>query len=442
MSTEVSVKKRKEMFPGWVMVIAGGIMVFWGSGVRTYSFGNFVKVLIDDFGWSRAQVSLAYSFGRLEGGLEGPFGGIATDRWGPRAVNLAGFILFGGGLCAMYYVNSLWMFYVVWIITSTGGNLGMTGPLDAAIANWFVRRRGFMIAVMRVGIALSGPIIVPGTMLLLLLCGWREAFLYLGLASICIGVPLTWFFIKPRRPEYYGWLPDGKRVGEEIVADTEATIQAGVEYAAAEEEVEFTVRQAMRDRTWWICVVAMAFRGMVTPALTIHTVPFMLDMGIDPMVAAAAFGTMVFMTAPGRLLFGWLGDRVRKGRLRYLVMLAHCIQGLGVFIFTRATSMTGVWAYLVVYGLGNGASIMIWPPLRGRYWGRKAYATIQGAMMPFSMIAGIIAPVYAGWVYDTTGSYVSAFNMILIFVVIAIVIMFFATPPKPPRKVTHITDVV
>ncbi|MFC1897690.1 MFS transporter [Chloroflexota bacterium] len=442
MSTEVSTKKRKGIYPGWWMVIAGGIMCFWGYGIHLYSFGNYVKTLIADFGWTRAQVSLAYSFGRLEGGLEGPFGGMATDKWGPRAVNLTGFILLGIGLCSMYFVNSLWMFYVVWIIASTGANLGLGGPLDAALANWFIKRRGFTIAIMRSVIALSGPIIVPGTMLLLLLFGWRDAFLITGIGTLCIGVPLTWFFIKPRRPEYYGWLPDGKRIDEEIAADTEATIQAGVEYAAAEEEVEFTVRQALKTRTWWICVVAMAFRGMVTPALNLHTVPYILDMGIDPMVAAAAMGTMVFMTAPGRLLFGWLGDRVKKNRIRYLVMLAHSIQALGVFIFTRATSMVGIWVYLVVFGIGNGASIMIWPPLRGRYWGRKAYSTIQGAMQPFSMIAGVIAPVYAGWVYDTTGSYSSAFNMILVFVIIAVVIMFFATPPKPPKKVSHITDVV
>ena len=80
MSAEVSVKERKGIFPGWLMMIAGGIMVLWGYGIGVYSFGNFLKTLIADFGWSRAQVSLAYSFGRLEGGLEGPLGGIATDK--------------------------------------------------------------------------------------------------------------------------------------------------------------------------------------------------------------------------------------------------------------------------------------------------------------------------------------------------------------------------
>jgi len=153
------------------MVVAGGIMCFWGYGIHLYSFGNYVKELIAHFGWTRAQVSIAYSLNRLEGGLEGPLGGLATDKWGPRVVNLVGYILLGGGLCLMYYVNSLWMFYVVWVIASTGANLGLSGPLDAALANWFVKRRGMMIAIMRSTIALSGPILVTGMMWLL--ASWR-----------------------------------------------------------------------------------------------------------------------------------------------------------------------------------------------------------------------------------------------------------------------------
>ncbi len=440
--TEVSVTKRKSIFPGYLMTIAGGSMLYWACGAYMYSFGNFVKPLTDTFGWTRAQVSLAFSFARLEGGLEGPFAGIGIDKFGPRVVCLAGFILLGLGFIAMYYVDSLWMFYVIWVIGSTGYNLGVVHPLDAALANWFVRRRGFMIALMRLGMCFSGPTMVPFMMWLLLQYGWRDTFLYTGVATIFIGVPLAWFFIKPRRPEYYGWLPDGRRVEEEMAADTEATIKKGVEYAAAGEEVEFTAQQAIRGKTFWIFTVAVTLRGMVNPALTVHTVPFLLDMGIDPIVAAAATGTMVFTRFPAQLLFGWLADRVPKGQLRYWAMLGHAIEALGVFFFIKATSMAWVWAYVVFTGLGNGASAMIATPMRGRYWGRKAFATIQGIMAPFGMIAGMIAPVYAGWAYDTTGSYTSAIAIILMLLVLSIVVMFFAIPPKPPEKVTYITDVV
>ncbi|MFC2073120.1 nucleotidyltransferase family protein, partial [Chloroflexota bacterium] len=76
-----------------------------------------------------------------------------------------------------------------------------------------------------------------------------ETFLVAGVVTMVTGLPLVWFFVKPHRPEYYGWLPDGKRVGEEIAADTEAVIKAGVEYATKSTgEVEFTLRQALRGR--------------------------------------------------------------------------------------------------------------------------------------------------------------------------------------------------
>ena len=140
MSTEASVTKRKGIFPGYLMTIAGSIMLYWACGAYMYSFGNFVKPLTDTFGWSRAQISLGFSFARLEGGFEGPFAGIATDKLGPRVVCLAGFILLGLGFITMYYVNSLWMFYFVWLIGSTGYNIGVTHPLEAALANWFVSK--------------------------------------------------------------------------------------------------------------------------------------------------------------------------------------------------------------------------------------------------------------------------------------------------------------
>lgn len=123
MPAEVSVTKQKGISPGYLMVIAGAIMLYWACGSYMYSFGNFVKPLTNAFGWSRAQVSLAFSFARLEGGLEGPFAGIATDKLGPRAVCLAGFILLGLGFIAMYYVNSLHGIQY-WGDSSPGGSTG------------------------------------------------------------------------------------------------------------------------------------------------------------------------------------------------------------------------------------------------------------------------------------------------------------------------------
>ena len=219
-------------------------------------------------------------------------------------------------------------------------------------------------------------------------------------------------------------------------------IKKGVEYAAGMEEVEFTVRQALKDRIFWVYVGATGFFGLVSPVLTPHLIPHLTDMGFDPILAAAVWGTKVLMTGPGRILFGWLGDRAPIKRLKYLVMLAYSIVAMGLFILTKATTLSWLWVSVIIYGIGHGAAHTVMVPLRGRYWGRKAYATIQGTSTFMHLVPAVIAPVWAGWAYDTTGSYLAVFNYLFIFVLVAVVVMFFANPPKPPKQVTNITDIM
>lgn len=440
--TATATQKKKGIFPGYWLVAAASIMFGWGHVIQQQSFGVFVKPLSQAFGWSRAEISFAQSFARLEGGIEGPFAGIATDKWGPRAVKMVGFFLLGLGFVLMYFVNSLWMFYVVWVFGALGGNV-MGGPLDAAVANWFVKRRGTMIAIVRSTVPFLAPVMLPAITWLFFAYGWRPGFVVLGLSIWIVGLPLTWFFIKPKRPEYYGWLPDGKRIDESIAGNTDAMLAKGAEYAAETTgEVEFTARQAMRDKTFWIIVASATLRGMVSSAINIHLIPMLTDQGIDEMMAATAMGAMVFMTLPGRLFFGWAGDHVSIKRLKYLPMVTNSLAAVGIFILTIAKTMPLFWTYVVVYGLGHGGDIVVWTPIRGKYYGRKAFATIQGLISALTMVGGIIAPVYAGWAYDTTGSYIFAFQLFLTFMAIAAVIMFFANPPKRPEKIGKVTDIV
>jgi cyanate permease len=277
-------------------------------------------------------------------------------------------------------------------------------------------------------------------MWLLIEYGWQYVFPMAGLATLGLGLPLIWFFIKPHRPEYYGWLPDGRIVDSTMVNDTEATIQAGVEYAASTEEMEFTVRQAMKNKSLWIFGIVSTLGMMPFVALMTHTVPYLTDMGIDPIVAATIAGTSIFMRFPTQLIFGWLADRVNKEQIRYLAMIGLAVSAVGLFIFTKASTEGLAWLFAVVIGLGNGAYVGIQAQIRGRYWGRKAFGSIGGILIPFMLTAGVVGPFFAGWVYDTTGSYSIAFNIMLIMSIIAVGIMYFATPPKPPAKITKVTE--
>jgi sugar phosphate permease len=396
---------------------------------------------MDDFGWKRAEISGAFSLGRLEGGIEGPLGGYLTDKYGPRAVNFWGIVLAGSGLCLMYFMNSFWSFVLIWgLMVSTGFNLGMIGPLETAISNWFVKRRGIAHSLSRAGLGLGGAVIPPFMTMLLIQYGWRSAFLIAGFITWAIGLPLTWFFVKPHRPEYYGLLPDGGKTSSKSV-DISSILEAGQAYASEVKELEFTLRQALRTPTFWILSISWVFRGMVWPAVVVHQIPYLTDMGLDPVTAAAALGFMVLMSIPGRLFGGIVVDRLDIKHLKYLLLFSYVLQAIGLFILLSATNMGLIYLFDVIYGFGMGISAGSTTLVRARYFGRKAFSTIHGTMTLIRVPSSVIAPIYAGWVYDLTGSYAEAFTLILVLLAFATVMLIFANPPKPPERITGITEI-
>lgn len=419
------------IFFGWWTVLASNLMTTLGQSIPAYGYGVFLKPIAEEFGWSRAVIAGAASVGRIEGGIEGPFGGMATDKYGPRIVSFIGNFIAGLGLIMMSRVNSLLSYYLFWLLTSIGFNLGLGGPLYAAVSQWFVKKRGLALSITKIGFSVGGSIMPLIMTFLLFIYGWRKMFIIIGLFEWAILLPLSWFFIKPHRPEHYGVLPDGEEVTN-LGSDTIDLLKAGEDYAKEVGEVEYTASQAYRTKSFWLTVAAFAIRGMVTGTVNMHTIPLLTDMGMDSVAAAAGLGLLVGISLPGRLIAGILCDKIGIERIRYLLVAGFIGIFVSFFILLNAgTNITMLYAYLIIYGvLGLAFPASIYPIIFGRYFGRKAYSTIDGTRAFITGITGLIAPIYAGWVYDVTGSYRSAFQTLFILTIGAIVVAFFAKPPK------------
>ena len=347
----------------------------------------------------------------------------------------------GLSLILMNFIDSLWTFYVVWgVMLGTGMNIALTLPLEKAITDWFVRKRGLAIGIKQVFSGLSGVLVLPLIAWLIFTQGWRMTCVIGGLVMLLVGLPLAWFFIKQYRPEYYGLLPDGTTTKEE--AESSLMIDTGIKYAAEVEEVEFTLRQVMRTRAFWVLMAANAVHSMAMPAISMHGIPFLTDRGIDPLVAAGILVMMVSVSIPFRLIGGFLADRVSRRRLRFIIVGAYFMQALGftVFLLHQTTAMIYVW--FVLYGIGIGVAYTMLPALRARYFGRKAFGSIYGMSSMLMTPVGVAAPIYCGWVYDTTGSYITAFTLITGLLVISVVLACFILPPKPPAQVTDVRKIV
>ena len=422
----------REVFFGWWMTLAGGVLCLWGFSYTAYGISALFKPISQELGFSRAATSVAASISRFEGGLDAPVTGYLADRYGPRITVSAGVFLAGLGLILMYEVHSIWTFYLIWFMCAMGTNISLGMPLDVAITNWFVKKRGTAMSIRWVFSGLSGVIGLPIVAWLIVTYGWRLACLIGGVIMWVIGLPLVWFFIKSKRPEYYGLMPDGAKVQEDETRDIAETSAA---YSAAVGEIDFTAREAMKTSSFWLLIAVTMLNGALYPVMNIHCIPFLTDRGMDPLVAARTMSLYITASIPARFLGGLLADRVGTNAIRYLRAGAYALQSAGVTLFLfNSQSMIALYAFFIMYGVGMGAAMPMTPVIQARYFGRAHYGLIAGVSRAMNMPVGIAGPILAGYIYDSTGSYMFAFTLFAILLALAAGLMAMVTQPKTPRR--------
>ena len=306
--------RRRRIFYGWWIVLAGfGIMALGGT-LLFHAFGAYVKVLEEEFGWSRTQLSIAFALQRVETGFLGPLQGWAVDRYGPRRVMWVGITLFGLAFMAFSQVNSLLGFYLVFALIAIGSSLGSMLSISVAIVSWFRRKRALALSVMLTGLAVGG-LLQPAVVAAIDGWGWRTTAFVSGLIVLGVGLPLA--SLVRHRPEDHGWTPDGDAPADEQRGDGRAA-------AAREPEVSFTAREAMRTRAFWLISLGHAAGLLTVGAISVHLfVHVTEELDISSGGAARLISLMTAMLVTGMLIGGALGDRIDKRVILVFAMLGH-----------------------------------------------------------------------------------------------------------------------
>jgi MFS family permease len=411
------------IFFGWKTVIAGAIIACWGYGSWYYGMGALLLPLTQEFGWTRTQLTLAFSMRSIEGGLEGPFGGMAIDRFGERRITIISTIIACLGLLTVLYIRTIWQFVFVWgFVVSLGFNLGLYDTVNSAVAKWFVRHRSRAIGIVTIGGGLGAPVIVPLMTWIIENYSWRHALMFIVASTTVICLPLAWFWMKDKPPEYYGMLPDG---------DTRLPGDGEAEEVKLDYGYDFTPQEAVRTRSFWMLLIAFMLNGGTLAMVTIHQMAFHQSLGIDALAAAGILGLMATISLGGRVLTATLGHRFTE---RQYVILGYALRTLGLVIFIYARTIPMIMFFALIYGVGYGITIPAQTSLRASYFGRKAYATITGYTTFFTAITNVAYPVFAAWIYDTTGSYLQAFWVVTALQSLAMFFMYLARKPEPPSQ--------
>lgn len=422
---------KKKLFYGWYIVAATNIICMLGFGTWLYSFGVLFKPITSEFGFTRAQTSAASSLRSVEGGIIAPAVGWAVDKYGSRIVIFFGGLVSGLGFVLMGRINSLLTFYLTYsILVSIGMSAMLYMPAFAVLANWFVRRRSRAFSLLAVGAGIGGFICAPTVSELIIHYGWRSTCIAIGITIWVVVLPLS--LIIRTKPEDMGLRSDGDPPLP--ARDKEETSDTANKIPTVSPEIDWTLRQAMATRTYWILAFSFFLTSMAHGMIITHSVPALTDIGIPATRAAfLGVGLVTLLSIIGRLLFGWMGDFVVK---RYLLMVSYALCGLGILALMNVRDEPSAYLFAALYGIGFGAGIPVRPALRAEYFGRASFAKIQGFMAPITMIGSMSGPIIAGHLFDVTETYRISFLVTALLQFLGAITIYFARPAKHPQHPT------
>jgi cyanate permease len=312
-------KKQNPIFFGWWIVIVTGIISGLGHGFNSYGISVFFKDLAAELNLSRAITSLATGLGRLEGGAISPFTGWLSDKFGPKWPIVCGICIAATGMILMNFITEVWHYFVVWgVLIGFGINLGLTVAVDKSLNDWFLRKRGLAHGNKFAIIGVVGIVVIQIITPIILTEGWRITCLIWGMVMF-VSVPFAFAFVRNEIPERYGLSPDGIKPDINLDKDRQKNKNGDAGDSSGSHEVEYTFKQTIKIRSYWILVFACSVQNLVGGSFVLHVIPFLSDLGIDPTAASFMMGIMVFFTIPARFFGGITADRFRKNRIQFLL---------------------------------------------------------------------------------------------------------------------------
>jgi MFS family permease len=375
-------------------MLGGAFAAFTVSAAIMHSYAVFLLAFIEEFRWSRAETSIAYSISQLVAGGSSPLVGALVDRLGPRRLLVLGGVLLFAGLVGSALISALWqdvLFYG--IVMTIGANcLGLV-VFVPLLSRQFVRRRGMAISIVQSANGFGRAASAPLVQFLISTIGWRETF-WAQAAFIAATVPLLAALF--RRAARY---PIASAPTELTSASAESPLPAR----------SWTLSAAIRTPHFWLLFAVYLFTGLGSFLVSLHQLAFAVDVGFDKLYAAGVLGIGSFLAIGGTIITGTLSDYIGR---EWSAILAYGISIIGVVCALLITSPDQhflLWLHACFFGLTWGARGPAITAKTADLFPGGRLGTILGVITIGSGIGSAVGSWAAGWIFDLSGSYRLAF---------------------------------
>jgi sugar phosphate permease len=381
----------REQSGGAFVVATAFAALFSVVGLALYGLPLYYDFMVREFGWSRTMVTSGNAISKLVvGPLFGFAAGWIVDRFGPRRLMMAGILMAGGALVGLGLTSAAWAFYFFYFFNALGYVCGGPLPCQVLVSRWFDRTRGKAMGIAYLGIGIGGAAVPLLSHWLTDLFGWRGSLQAVGVLIVLIALPMA-FFVR------------------------EAPSGVGGRSAAGPRNPRDPEKPALRTILATPAFYLLALGSMCSIAAVggtnQHLKLFLsLDRGYSQGDAARVISLVLAVSIVGRLLMGWLADRMPRKRVMLIIYLL--VAGAIPLLLVR-TSTWSMYAFAVIFGLGLGGEYLIIPLMAGELFGIGVLGRVMGIVLTADGVAEATAPMLVGSFRDRFGSYDTGFLVLV-----------------------------
>ena len=368
-----------------------------------FSYGVFYRPLIDEFGWTVANLALAPSIRSLITLLLVLPISWLYEKYGAKTLILFGGILLGVSLILSSKVTILWQLYFSYSFIGGIGSSAIYVPLTSTIVKWFDKNRGIALGITLSGFGFGLFFFAPLLGHLIIIYGWRITFLVAGVSSFLM-IFLAGLVIRDN-PQEMGLNPYGenrRKVFEPHVNLSQIT----------DSTWNLSVREALGKSKLWILYTFIAIGSIVREIYRQQIILFGIQLGIKPVIAAMALGVIGSSSILGRLIGGFFLERIG---IRRAIILFYIINVFSTLIIIRAKDQFSLFLFAIIFGFAIGGATVIEVPLIVELFGLKNLGMFIGIFETAIGLGAFTGSYYAGFLFDLMGRYNELFLSCMLF---------------------------
>lgn len=409
-------RRKKQLYYGWYMVMVAALGYFFSGAGQTYSNSTFIDYLIEDFNWSRTEVSGIYSIATFTAGIIMILVGRFVDKFGQRLMMISVGTLLAVTLFYNGMIQSLPMLFFGFLFLRLLGQGSMTLVPTTLVTQWFIKKRGVAFSLMSLGGFISSATFPIINTYLIEEYNWQFAWRFWGILILVIFVPISLIFVR-NRPEDMGMVPDGPikpfKLGETPPLEIN--------------EVDWTLAEAMKTRVFWMILFCIGVPAMINTGITFHLFSIFQENGLAPQMAAVVLSMMALVGMPISFMSGFIFDRIESHVALMMVFIVEII-AFGLLFFVNTPVMAILFGFM--WGLAGGLERIslkaIWP----NYFGRRYIGAINGVSSAAMVVSSSLGPLPFGLGYDLVGNYSTVLSFMMGFPIIAFIFSLFLRKPE------------